>query len=159
MHFILSHVHVFPMHKYSLFNILVIFEKYQDFSDSFSLSLPLFSFTLVVFMAPKRKSAPSRNPLRFEASTSFDPTPSHIWFRDEDASKAFSENFSRRGIHSERRVILVDFVDTNLPDVIHSRGWESLCDVPVTCPSVLIQEFYSNMHGFDFSVPHFITCD
>ena len=27
-----------------------------------------------------------------------------------------------------------------------------------TCPSVLIQEFYSNIHGFDFSVPHFITC-
>ena len=23
---------------------------------------------------------------------------------------------------------------------------------------MLIQEFYSNMHGFDFSVPHFITC-
>ena len=46
---------------------------------------------------------------------------------------------------------------TQVPDVIHSRGSKSLCDVPVTCPSVLIQEFYSNMHGFDYSVPHFIT--
>ena len=34
-------------------------------------------------------------------------------------------------------------------------GWESLCDVPVTCPLVLIQEFYS--HGIDHSVPLFFT--
>ena len=52
---------------------------------------------------------------------------------------------------------MADFTDTDLPDVIHSRGWESLCDVPVTCPSVLIQEFYSNMHGLDYSVPLFHT--
>ena len=51
----------------------------------------------------------------------------------------------------------MDFADIDLPDVIHSRGWESLCDVPVTCPSVLIQEFYSNMHGLDSSVPFFHT--
>ena len=89
-------------------------------------------------MAPKRKSTPSQNPFHSRASTSSDPTPSHIWFRDEDARKAFSENFSRWGIHSERRVILADFADTNLPDVIHSQGWESLCDVLVTCPLVLI---------------------
>ena len=77
---------------------------------------------LVVFMAPKRKSALSRNPFHSGASTSFDPTPSHIRFHDEDARKAFLENFSRRGIHSERRVILADFADTDLPDVIHNRG-------------------------------------
>ena len=52
---------------------------------------------------------------------------------------------------------MADFSDTDLPDVIHSWGWESLHDIPVTCPSVLIQEFYSNMHGFDFSVPLFHT--
>ena len=108
-------------------------------------------------MAPKHKSAPSRNPLRSGASSSSDPTPSNIRFRDEDARKAFLENFSRRGVHSERRVILADFADTDLPDVIHSRGWESLCGVPVTCPLVLIQEFYSNMHGIDSSVPLFHT--
>ena len=34
----------------------------------------------------------------------------------------------------------------------------SLCDVPVTCPLVLIQEFYSNVHGIDRSVPLFFTC-
>ena len=50
-----------------------------------SLSLPLFLFTLVVSMAPKRKSAPSRNPLRSGASSSTNPTPSHIQFHDEDA--------------------------------------------------------------------------
>ena len=116
------------------------------------LSLPLSMFTLVVSMAPERKSTPARNPLRSGASSSSDP-----WFRDDDAFKAFSENFSRRDIHSVRQVILLDFVDTDLPSVIHSRGWESLCDVPVTCPLVLIQEFYSNMHRIDCSVPFFFT--
>ena len=108
-------------------------------------------------MAPKRKSTPARNPLRFGASSSSDPSPSHIWFRDDDAFKAFLENFSRRGIHSEYQVILSDFADTNLPSIIHNRGWESLCDVPVTCPLVLIQEFYSNMHEIDRSIPLFFT--
>ena len=53
--------------------------------------------------------------------------------------------------------MLSDFSDTDLPAIIYSRGWESLCDIPVTYPSVIIQEFYSNMHRFDYSVPHFIT--
>ena len=66
-------------------------------------------------------------------------------------------NFSRRGIHSECQVILSDFADTDLPFVIHSRGWESLCDVSVTCALMLIQEFYSNMYGIDHSVPLFFT--
>ena len=123
----------------------------------FFLSFPLFLFTLVVSMAPKRKSTPTRNPLHSRASSSFNPTLSHIRFRDNDAFKAFSKNFSRQGFHSERQVILSDFADTDLPSVIHSRGWESLCDVPLTCPLVLIQEFYSNMHGIDRSVPLFFT--
>ena len=134
----MSHVHAFPMHTYLIFNIFDIFNVAWYFSDCSSLFLPLILFTLVVSMAPKRKSTPTWNPLRFRASSSFDPTPSHIRFRDEDARKAFSENFSLRGIHSECQVILVDFANTDLPDVIHSWGWESLCDVPVTCPSVLI---------------------
>ena len=33
----------------------------------------------------------------------------------------------------------------------------SPCDVPVTCPFMFIQEFYSNMHGIDRSVPLFFT--
>ena len=49
------------------------------------------------------------------------------------------------------------FADTNLPTVIHSQEWESLYDEPVTCPLVLIQEFYSNMHGINRSVPYFVT--
>ena len=108
-------------------------------------------------MAPKRKSTPSRNPLRSGASSSSDPSPSTIRFCDDDALKAFSENFFRRGIHSERQVVLSDFSDTNLPSIIHSKGWKSLCDVSVTCPLVLIQEFYSTMHGIDRSVPLFFT--
>ena len=96
-------------------------------------SLSLFSFVLVVSMAPKRKSTLSQKPLRSGALSSSDPTPSHF-----HARKDFSENFSRQGVHLEYRVILADFADTDLPVVIHSQGWESLCDVPVTCPSILI---------------------
>ena len=128
----------------------------------FFLSLPLFLFTLVVSMAPKRKSTPAQNPFRSGTSSSSDPsssnsTPLSLRFHDDDAYKAFSENFSRRGVHSECQIILVDFADTNLPTIIHSREWESLCDVPVTCPFVLIQEFYSNMHGIDRSLPLFFS--
>ena len=36
-------------------------------------------------------------------------------------------------------------------------GDGSHCDVSVTCPLVLIQEFYSNMHEIDRSVPLFFT--
>ena len=108
-------------------------------------------------MAPKRKSTSARNPLSFDAFSSTDPSPSTVQFGDDDTFKAFSKNFSRRGIHSERQVILSDFADTDLPSVIHSKGWESLCDVSVTCPLVLIQEFYSNMHGIDRLVPLFFT--
>ena len=139
-----------------LFNIFDIFENVWDFFDCLSFS-PSLLFTLVVSMTPKHKSTPARNSLHSGASSSSNPTLSHIWFRDDDAFKAFSENFSRRGIHSERQVILSDFVDTDLPFVIHSRGWESLCDAPVTCPLVLIQEFYSNMHRIDWSIPLFFT--
>ena len=121
------------------------------------LSLPLFLFMLVMSMAPKRKSTPARNPLHFGASSSSDFAPLSLRFHDDDAHKAFSENFSRQSVHSERQVILADFIDTNLPTIIHSREWESLCDVPITCPLVLIQEFYSNMHEIDRLVPLFFT--
>ena len=122
-----------------------------------SFFLPILLVTLVVSMAPKRKSTPTRNPLHSGASSSFDHAPLSLRFRNDDAHKAFLENFSRRGIHSERRVFLGHFADTDLPTIIHSREWESLCDEPVTCPLLLIQEFYSNMHGIDYSVPHFVT--
>ena len=67
------------------------------------------------------------------------------------------ENFSRRGIHSKCQVILSNFFDIDLPIVIYNRGCESLCDVPVTFPSMLIQELYFNMHKFDYLVPLFVT--
>ena len=108
-------------------------------------------------MAPKRKSTPARNPLHSGASSSFNSAPLSLRFCDDDAHKAFSENFSRWGIHLECQVVLSDFSDTDLPFVIHSKGWESLCDVPVTFPLMLIQEFYSNMHRIDRWVPLFFT--
>ena len=140
-----------------LSHILTIVNCFETFLIVF-FSLPLFLFMLVVSMAPKHKSTPARNPLHSGASSSSDSAPLSLWFRDDNAHKAFSENFSRRSVHSERQVISADFADTNLPIVIHSREWESLRDVSVTCPLVLIQEFYSNMHGIDRSVPLFFTC-
>ena len=110
----MSHVHAFPMHTYSLFNILVIFELLGTFLIVF-LSLPLFLFTLVVSMAPKRKSTPDCNTIRSRASSSSNSAPLSLRFRDDDAHKAFSENFSRQGVHSKRQVILADFADTDLP--------------------------------------------
>ena len=103
-----------------------------------SLSLPLSLVYISYVMALNCKSTPSRNPLRSGASTSFDPTPSPIRFSDDKAQQDFSENFSRRGVHSECQVILSDFSNTDLPTVIYNRGWKSLCDVLVICPFVLI---------------------
>ena len=46
-------------------------------------------------MAPKRKSTPAQNPLHSGASTSSDHAPFSLRFRNDDAHKAFTENFSR----------------------------------------------------------------
>ena len=105
---------------YSLFNILVLFELLRTFLIVF-LSLPLFLFTIVMSMAPKRKSTSARNSLHSDASSSSDSAPLSVRFCDDDAYKAFSENFSRRSVHLECQVILANFADTDLPTVIHSR--------------------------------------
>ena len=117
----MSHVHAFSMHMYFFSHILTIVNCFGTFLIV-SFSLPFFLFTLVMSMAPKRKSTPTWDPLRFEASLSFDSAPLSLQFRDDDAHKAFLENFSRRGVHSEHQVFLTDFADTDLPTVIHS--WE-----------------------------------
>ena len=147
------------MHTYLTFSIFLYIDCVWCFyvcvcvCVCLSLSLSLVYVSCV--MAPKRKSTPSRNPLCFEASTSSDPTPSHVRFCDDKADRTFRS--SRRAVHSKRPVILSDFSDTDLSTVIHNRSWESLCDGPITCLSMLIQEFYSNMHGFDYLVPLFVT--
>ena len=138
--------------------IHILFSIYFDIFELFgtflivSLSPSLFCSRYSVSMALKRKSALSQNPLRSEALSSFDPTPSSIQFCDEDAWKDFSENFSRWGVHLERQVILADFVDTDLPIVIHSRECPGHLSSRVY-PGVLLQH-----HGIDCSVPLFFTC-
>ena len=97
----MSHVHEFPMHMY-FFSIYLIYLKLLGIFLIVSLSFPLFLFTLDVSMAPKRKSTLARNLLHSGASLSSDSAPLSLRFRDDDAHKAFSENFSRRGIHSKR---------------------------------------------------------
>ena len=96
--------HMF-MHSPCIRTLFSIYLLYLNCFGTFlimSLSLPLFLFTLVVSMAPKRKSTLSQNPLHSRASSSFDPTLSHIRFCDKDARKDFLKNFSWRGVHSER---------------------------------------------------------
>ena len=124
-------------------------------SISFFVSLS-FSFSDSLRMAPNHKTTPYRNPLYFRASSS-DSTPLHVRFYDEKARQDFSENFYKCGIHLERHVILSDFSDTTISIIIYRQGWESLWKIPVSCPSVIIQEFYFNMHSLDYSIPHFIT--
>ena len=85
----MSHVHAFSMHTYLLFNIFDIIVVAWDFFDYSSLFLPLFLFMLVVSMAPKRKSTPAQNPFHSSASSSSNPSPSNVRFRDDDAFKAF----------------------------------------------------------------------
>ena len=152
----MSHVHAFSLHMYVFSHIPIIVNCFGTFLIVF-FSFPLLLVTLVVFMAPKHKSTPARNTLHSSAFSSSDHVPLSLLFHNDNAYKAFTENFSRRGIHSERRVILGHFADTDLPTVIHSREWESLCDKLITCPLMLIQEFYSNMHRIDRFVPHFVT--
>ena len=117
----MSHVHAFSMHMYFFSHILTIVNCFGTFLIV-SFSLPLFLFTLVMSMAPKRKSTPAQNPFHSGASSSFDCAHFSLRFRDDNAHKAFSDNFSRRGVHLERQVILADFADTDLPTIIHS--WE-----------------------------------
>ena len=110
-------------------------------------------------MAPKRKSTPTWNPFCSKSSSSFDPPvpPLHVRFHDEKAHQVFSENFSKHGIHPKCHVILSDFSDTPFLDVIHTWWWESLYEIPLRCPTMFIQEFYSNMHGINTSMPQFVT--
>ena len=122
------------------------------------LSLPLFLFTLVVSMAPKRKSIPARNPLHSDASFSSDSAPLTLRFRDDDAHKAFLENFSRRGVHSERQVILVDFVDIDLPIIVGNgnhcvMSWSlvlscSFKSFTPTCTGLIVQ-YLSSLLAFE----------
>ena len=140
-HDAISFVYHMFMHSLCIRTLFSIYLLYLNCFGTFLIVSFFFLsllFTLVVSMAPKRKSTLSQNPFHFGASSSSDPTPSYLQFHDENARKDFSENFSRRGVHSERLVILADFADIDLPTVIHSRGWESLCDISVTCPSMLI---------------------
>ena len=138
MQFLLHVTYSCILHAYVfLFTYSYYCELFWDFSNCLLLS-PSLSIYVSRVMAPKRKSTLAQNPFHSGASSSFDSTPLSLRFHDDDAHKAFSENFSRRGVHSKHQVILADFADTDLPTIIHNWEWESLCDVSVTCPLVVI---------------------
>ena len=89
-------------------------------------------------MAPKRKSTPIQNPFCSRSSSSSNLPFTHIQFCDEKAHQDFSENFSKRDVHLEHHVILSDFSSAPFLDVIHTQGWESLCEIPLRCTTVFI---------------------
>ena len=82
----MSHVHAFFMHTYhsSLILILMLFSTLLRLSLSLSLSLSRIVSQIVS-----------------GASSSSDSSPLHVRFCDNKARQDFSENFSRRGIHSK----------------------------------------------------------
>ena len=90
----MSHVHAFSIHLYVFSHILIIMNCFGTFLIV-SFSLPLLLVTLVVSMAPKHKSIPARNPLHSSASSSSDHAPLSLYFRNDDAHMAFTENFSQ----------------------------------------------------------------
>ena len=155
--------HMF-MHTYPFFSFYLFYWWCVSFlSLSLSLSLSLcaslsFSFSDRLRMAPKPKSTPTWNPLGSRSSSSDPPVPPlHVWFHDGKAQQDFLENFQKHGVHPECHVVLSHFSDTPLPAIIQTQGWESLYEIPLRCPIMFIQEFYSNIHGIDTSVPRFAT--
>ena len=157
MQFLLAH-HIFV--HFSCIRTLSFLYIYSQLWLCF-LSLPLslsLSLSHRLCMAPKCKSTPVWNPFHSRSSSSDLPTPPlHARFYDEKVHQDFSENFSKHGVHSEPHVILSNFADPPFPDVIHTQGWESLCEIPLRCPTVFILEFYSNMHDIDTFMPQFVT--
>ena len=106
---------------------------------------------LVMFMAPKRKSTLAQNPLRFDASSSTDYSPSFgsmmmmplRHFRRTSLDEAFIRNANS----------FCQTLPTLTFPLSFTVGDRSHCVTSL----VLIQEFYSNMHGIDHSVPLFFT--
>ena len=152
----MSHVHAFP---YICSFPLIYLDILELFLGLFclSLSLPLSSICVSLCLWHPNASLLRPRTLFVSGHLLHLILLLHLFgFLIRMPERPSRRNFSRWDIHFECQVILANFADIYLPTVIHSWCWESLCDVPVTCPSVLIHEFYSNMHGFGFSVPHFI---
>ena len=155
----MSHVHAFPMHTYSLFNILVIFELVETFLIVF-LSLLLFLFTLVVSIAPKRKSTSAWNPLYSGASLSSNSAPSlfssvmmmptrHSWrtFLDE----VFIWNAKSFWWTSPTLTFPLSFIIKNRSHCVTSRSLVFSCSsrsFTQTCTGVIIQ-YLSSLLAFE----------
>ena len=88
----MSHVHAFSMHLYFFSHILTIVNYFGAYLIVFFFPLSIL-FTLVVSMAPKRKSTPTRNPFHSGASSSSDYASLSLRFRNDDAHKTFTKNF------------------------------------------------------------------
>ena len=124
-----------------------------DFFDCLSFFPPLSVYE------PKRKSTPARNPLHSGASSSSDSAPLSLRFHNDDAHKAFSENFSRRGVHyakSYRRTSLtltfpLSFIVGNGSHCVTFQSLVLLClfrSFTTTCTRLIVQ-YLSSLLAFE----------
>ena len=153
------------MHTFSTFQYTCYIWTVLELFCLFLSSPSLFYFTLVVFMAPKCKSTLAQNPLHSDASSSSDSAPLSLfgsvmmmpirYSQRTFLDAAFILNAKSFWWTSLTPTFPLSFI---VGDESHCVTSESLCDVLVTCPFVLIYEFYSNMHEIDCSVPLFFTC-
>ena len=126
-----SHVHAYFMHTYPFFSFyLFCLWCVSSFSQ-----LDCAWYLTFVFLS-------SNPPI----------PPLHVQFHDKKAWKDLLGNFQKRGLHLKRHVIMSKFSNTPLPTVIWTRGWEFLLEIPLRCPIVFIQEFYSNIHSIKVHV-------
>ena len=95
-----------------------------------------FSLSLVSFLWHLKSLFLPRTTIRRRGSSS--SIPDFVRFCDKKARDDFYENFSDQAIHLECQVILSNFPNTPLADVISSQGWASLYEKPSRCPNVLI---------------------
>ena len=156
----MSHVHAFPTHTYSLFNIFVIFELLGTFLIVF-LSLLLFLFTLVVSIIPKHKSTPARNPFHSGASSSSDSAPlslfdSVMMMPTRHSRRTFQDEVFIRNAKSYWRTsptltFPLSFTIGNGSHYVTSRSLILSCSskgFTLTCTRLIVQ-YLSSLHAFE----------
>ena len=151
----MSHVHAFLMHTYSQFNIFWYIWTAWDFSDCLSLSPTFFylcSLCLwnqnVSLLRPRTLFVPVLLHLLILLLLTFSSMMMmpirHFWRTSLDEAFIWNAKSFWRTLP-----------DTNLPSIIHSRGWESLCDVLVTCPLVYPGVLLHHARDWSFSTSLF----
>ena len=99
-----------------------------------------------------KKSIPSKNSIFCRGSSSSSSLPSRDRFHDSKSQKDFEENFCDRTIHSERHVILSDFLDTLLPMRLALEVGNLFAKNPLGVPTCL---YRNSTPTYTLSIPLF----